>query len=946
MSDNGKALQEGSRLVLPPSTGLFYTDEPILGEEVTEANTYPILRGGMWAPQRDWWKLDNFIKIYVGGYGSGKSLSGAKRIIALALENNGIPVAAVAPTFPMARTTIIPTIEGLLDSLKSWHQYWWDRDLFQQVGRVPALIEWKQIKASPHEFHITYRAKGCKPVKGLIYVYTGDDPSRLKGPNLAAAWLDEAFLMDIEVFEQMTIRSRHPKSKRREVNITGCVAAGTRVWTQDGFVPIEFYDPGTEPKERKGIDVDVLGIGNKFHKATHFYNNGVDDVVDFLISTGQRIRCTPDHPVLTLNSDCRPEFKRVHSRTRKYAHLRQVEPGDHIAVSLGAEIWGNHDPIMEYFGVEMTESDAKTLGYLTTIGSGLGFWRSRDDESQQHILEHGLCGRSFSLDGNKIIPDDDDVLQFLRSIGLDTAYTAPTRKMAVFVGRMPRHLVMAYLGARLYYGRLYMRTASGPDKPGTPSLKITFRSKYEAQDLQSMLLNAGILCKVYVDSLRINLTMETTGLIAFSGNVTMGCERLDRDIKEVVANMPVRPPRNDIVPGLANWVRDIIPRTDVEWPSPYWARKPGTCFKKRMLERRRPGTTYSDAQHVIDCIRELEPEMYTDAVQELQEFVQLGYYWAKFNRLWEKPAQQTYDFYIPETHSVVASGGIVYLQTPEQMGWGADLAEGEMREKYDVGVVVGSTLENRALPRDYIDSLIKSFDPKVAEAYLYGKFVNLAKGMVYYAFDRDKNVRRIDMPPGAKLAAGLDFNVSPYAATVFWYTTGPRPHMHFIDEVELENSDTQEMAAILMNTYGASGPVRPICRKTDDDVVMTTSPLREVFPDSNAGRSTNSPGGRTDYDWLREAGFVVKKNPRGNPPLRDRWNSVNAMLSDGPQGVRLTMDPRCTRMIRYQLQFAHEFRHRDSQKALSHLLDARDYPVVYLFPALRPSGATAEVHGF
>lgn len=939
-------MREGSRLVLPPSNGLFYTDEPILGDELTDANTYPILRGGMWRPQRDWWQLDNFIKIYVGGYGSGKSLSGAKRIIALALQNNGIPVAAVAPTFPMARTTIIPTIESLLDSLKSWHQYWWDRDLFQQAGRVPALIEWKQIKASPHEFHITYRAKGAKPVKGLIYVYTGDDPSRLKGPNLAAAWLDEAFLMDIEVFEQMTVRSRHPKSRRREVNITGCVASGTRVWTEDGLVPIEFYDPGTEDKERKDIDVNVLGVGDKFHKATHFYNNGVDDVVDFLISTGQRIRCTPDHPVLTLNSDNRPEFKRVHSRARKYAHLRQVEQGDHIAVSLGAEIWGSYDPIMERFGVEMTESDAKTLGYITTIGTGRGFWKARGDECEEHILKHGLCGRSFSSDGKHITADDEDVLDFLRSVGLDTSYTAPSRRMPVFVGRMPRHLVMAYLGARLYHGRLYNRTVAGPDKPGVPSLKITFRALGETQDLQSMLLNAGIMCKMYIESAKINLTLESVGLARFSENITIGCSRLQSDIKERVADMPVRPPRNDRVPGLGQWLRAIIPDTDIEWPEPYWARKRSGCFKRRMLTSSGKSSTYSDAQHVIDCIRELEPEEYTDAVGELDEFVQLGYYWAKFNRLWEKPEQQTYDFYIPDTHSVVASGGFVYLQTPEQMGWGADLAEGEMRDKYDVGVVVGSTLENKALPRDYIESLIKSFDPKVAEAYLHGKFVNLAKGMVYYSFDREKNVRRIEMPHDARLAAGLDFNVSPYAATVFWYTTGPRPHMHYIDEIELENSDTQEMAAILMSTYGTTGPVLPICRKNDDDVVMITSPLREVFPDSNAGRSTNSPGGRTDYDWLREAGFIVKKNPRGNPPLRDRWNSVNAMLSDGPQGVRLTMDPRCTRMIRYQLQFAHEFRHRDSQKALSHLLDARDYPVVYLFPALRPSGSTAEVHGF
>lgn len=938
--DSLDTLREGSHPILPPTQGLFYTDEPILSDQITDAQTYPILRGGMWRPQSEWWELDNFVRIYVGGYGSGKSVTGSKRIIALALQNAPVPVAAVAPTFPMAATTIIPTIQQLLDSLKDWHRYWYDRDLFQKVGRAPALLDWEQTKGSPHEFRITYEQKGRKPIKGLVYVYSGEHPERLKGPNLGAAWLDEAFIQDLSVFEQMAVRCRHPKAKRREVNITGCVDRRTRVWTEEGFVPISRYDNGVEPKERGEIDVDVLGVGDKFHKATHFYNNGVDEVVDFLISTGQRIRCTPDHPVLTLNSDNRPEWKRVYSRKRKYAHLRQVEEGDHVAVSLGAEIWGSEDPVEEKFGVDMTENDAMTLGYLTCLGTGQGWWRARGDEAEEHIMAHGICGHQFVMEDGKILAEDEEMLAFLRSVDLDTAYTAPSRRMPEFVGLLPRDLVMAYLAARLYYARLYIRTAAGPDKPGVPSLKIAFRSVYEAQDIQSMLLNAGIVCKMYVESGRINLTMENAGLAKFVDNIEIGCEHIRNDLLTLVAEMPVRAPRNDRVPGLMQWMRAVTPDTDVEYPAPYWLEGD---FKAKVMRSRAKTGLYPEAEHLIECIRELEPEHYTEAVRELEQFVEQGYYWAKFNRVFEKDPTETVDFYIPDTHSVVSSGGFVYLQTPEQLGWGADLAEGDLRDKYDVGLVVGSTLENKALPRDYIESLLKSFDPKVAEAYLHGKFVNLAKGMVYYAFDRDANVREIQMPQGAKLFAGMDFNVNPFCAVIGWYT---RDHIHYIDEIELENSDTQEMAHLLMSTYGRPGAILPMCRKTDTDIALTTAPLREVFPDSNAGRSTNSPGGRTDYDWLKESGFVVRKNPRGNPPLRDRWNAVNALLAEGPEGVRMTVDPRCTKLIRYMSQYAHEFKHRDSQKALSHLLDARDYPACYLFPATRPSASMASVDGF
>ena len=65
-------------------------DDPLLDE--TGKN---VVTGGMFSHQRDWWALPNFIKALVGGYGSGKTLIGSKRIIALALVNAPCPVAIV-----------------------------------------------------------------------------------------------------------------------------------------------------------------------------------------------------------------------------------------------------------------------------------------------------------------------------------------------------------------------------------------------------------------------------------------------------------------------------------------------------------------------------------------------------------------------------------------------------------------------------------------------------------------------------------------------------------------------------------------------------------------------------------------------------------------------------------------------------------------------------------
>jgi hypothetical protein len=174
----------------------WHMDDPVLEPEHNR-----VVRGGMWSHQRQWWELPDFFKVLVGGYGAGKTLIGCKRIIASAIENAPCMVAVVSPTFPLARFTVISTITGLLagkQTLLGKQQFWW------------------KYNKTTHEFKIRYRGRDAS-----IIVYSGDDPDSLRGPNLAAAYLDEPFIMDVAVFEQMVARVRHPDAKRREVIMTG-----------------------------------------------------------------------------------------------------------------------------------------------------------------------------------------------------------------------------------------------------------------------------------------------------------------------------------------------------------------------------------------------------------------------------------------------------------------------------------------------------------------------------------------------------------------------------------------------------------------------------------------------------------------------------------------------------------------------------------------------------
>jgi len=156
----------------------------LLRFEINKSKFYP--------HQREWWDSKNFIKLLVGGYGSGKTFISAKRILLASYKNSGIPNQYVSPTYQMARKTIIPTLISIMD--KAGMKY--------------------EFNKTNLEFYIS-------GWDGKIWIGSGDNPDSLKGPNLGAAYIDEPFIQSREVFEQMNARVRHPDAELREIGLTG-----------------------------------------------------------------------------------------------------------------------------------------------------------------------------------------------------------------------------------------------------------------------------------------------------------------------------------------------------------------------------------------------------------------------------------------------------------------------------------------------------------------------------------------------------------------------------------------------------------------------------------------------------------------------------------------------------------------------------------------------------
>lgn len=251
---------------------------------------------------------------------------------------------------------------------------------------------------------------------------------------------------------------------------------------------------------------------------------------------------------------------------------------------------------------------------------------------------------------------------------------------------------------------------------------------------------------------------------------------------------------------------------------------------------------------------------------------------------------------------------ILLTGTPEQLNWGYDICEGDDRGKYDLELIQTGSASNLALPPDVVERLMRAYDEKMAEAFVKGKFVNMATGRIYYAFTREKNIIEKPIPEGVELRVGMDFNVDPMAAAVFW-TQGN--HMHIFDEVELPNSDTEEMRKHLLDKY---------------------PDITTFYPDPACRqRHTNAAGGLTDLRILQgpPADRKTVKARAKHPTRRDRFNATNKKLYDGS----LTISAKCKKLIKYFEQLAHE--KLTKQDEMTHLTDAATYPVEYIYPIKR-----------
>jgi hypothetical protein len=232
---------------------------------------------------------------------------------------------------------------------------------------------------------------------------------------------------------------------------------------------------------------------------------------------------------------------------------------------------------------------------------------------------------------------------------------------------------------------------------------------------------------------------------------------------------------------------------------------------------------------------------------------------------------------------------------------------------YDV--VVAEPFENRyvldKIP-DFYERLRESYDHKFFGQEALGEYLNVQAGVVYEGFQRERNLRDVEIDGALPLFWALDFNVDPMSSIV---AQKRGEEILVLDEVVLSRASTLQACEEFHTRYPnhQAGIV--------------------IYGDASGQRLQTA--GTTDYriirDYFRQTAYgnLKFRVPASNPSVRERIGLVNAKLFSADEEVRLLIHPRCTGLIAdfEEVTFKPETsvidKERDSKR--THLSDALGY---------------------
>jgi len=254
-------------------------------------------------------------------------------------------------------------------------------------------------------------------------------------------------------------------------------------------------------------------------------------------------------------------------------------------------------------------------------------------------------------------------------------------------------------------------------------------------------------------------------------------------------------------------------------------------------------------------------------------------------------------------------GHAMFIGTPKGLNWAYDLYSLSDEYPAEWARFTFKTVEGGNVSEEEIEAARRTLDIRTFRQEYEASFETFS-GRVFYAFDRNYNIRTPDSLKLDQLHIGIDFNIDPMSAVI---AVRRGDELWVIDEIRILGSNTDELVQEIKNRYSNSSII--------------------AYPDPAGAQRRSSAGGRTDHTILRSANFKVLA-PHSHNAIRDGVNAVNAKLRSSTGISTLFINPSCKYIIECleKLTYKAGTSIPDKDSGYDHMADALRYMVDYLFP--------------
>jgi len=564
-----------------------------------------------------------------------------------------------------------------------------------------------------------------------------------------------------------------------------CINKDSIIFSEKGMLPIgKFGNLSKRGFQKKRIKI-YSNPGPQ--KTSHFYNNGKSRTIKIRTHQGYELEGTPNHPIIVLNKNGEKEFRQ----------LQNIKKCDYVAIQRGQNYFGREINLPKFdfrikkmnkfnysnceIPAKMTPELARLCGYLIGDGymgdkSGVGAlsFNNSDDEILKDFQKLWLkvFGQKTKIKKWKtkcptIRVSNLKIRQFLINMGLPFS-TAKTKDIPFSIMVAPKEIVKEFLSAYV--------ECDGHIRPDCRQIDVSSASKQLLKKIQIVLLNFGIISRIYEDFSKIQgksywrLYITGGDVDIFNKEIGFVSSRKRNAQKDFKAEINTN---KDLVPHGIEKIKEIKKQLVILGKH---------LHKKGYRTGARKEASHEEINKCLDIIRKTMGEILekTDNIKQISD---PDIFWDRIETL-EEGSAHTLDFSIPSNHTFFANGFINHNTTlahiiARELGTNIRITSGPAIEKIGDLASILTNLEKGDIL--FIDECHRL--NKLIEEYIYPAMEEFSLNIIIGKGPSARTIQ-LELPPFTLIAATTRISL---LSSPLRNRFGATYHLDFYEPEDIEN---------------------------------------------------------------------------------------------------------------------------------------------------------------